>query len=67
MIFMELEMSEEKYTWTNNLKSLDELYWFNRAHETWLLKGDNNTEFLHRTANGSMRRNTRSSLSDGIL
>jgi hypothetical protein len=23
----------------------EELYWFKRTHETWLLKGDNNTIF----------------------
>jgi hypothetical protein len=30
----------------------EELYWYKRSHATWLLKGDNNTEYFHRTANG---------------
>lgn len=31
-----------------NLKSLEqeEQYWFERSHETWLLKGDQNTKFF---------------------
>jgi hypothetical protein len=30
----------------------EELIWFKRSHETWLLKGDNNTKYFHRIANG---------------
>jgi hypothetical protein len=30
----------------------EELYWYKRSHATWLLKGDNNTEYFHRIANG---------------
>jgi hypothetical protein len=43
----------------------DELYWYKRSHATWLHDGDNNTEFFHRMANGSKRRNTIISFSDG--
>jgi hypothetical protein len=38
------------------LKMLEELYWFKRCYENWLLKGDNNTEFFHRVANGRRRK-----------
>jgi hypothetical protein len=40
------------------IKILDneELYWYKRCHENWLLKGDNNTEFFHRVANGRKRK-----------
>jgi hypothetical protein len=38
----------------------NELYWFSRYSENWLLKQDNNTEFFHRvanhTANGKKRK-----------
>jgi hypothetical protein len=34
----------------------EELHWFKRSHETWLLKGDNNTEFFHRVANEPYNR-----------
>lgn len=43
----------------------EELYWFKRSHEKWLLEGDNNTEFFHRVANRRKRRNTIISLEDG--
>jgi len=43
----------------------DELYWFKRSHEKWLLEGDNNTEYFHRVANGRKRRNTIITLMDG--
>jgi len=35
------------------------------THETWLLKGDNNTTYFHRCANGRRRKNTTLSLEDG--
>jgi hypothetical protein len=49
------------------LKILDEeeLYWFKRCHETWLLKVDNNTDFFHRMINGRKRKQTIFSLQDG--
>jgi len=34
-----------------------ELYWCKRAQSTWLLKGDNNSDFFHRVANGR-KKNT---------
>jgi hypothetical protein len=39
---------------TELLQILDEeeLYWFKRCQENWLLKGDNNTDFFHHAANG---------------
>ena len=53
-----------------NLKSLEqeELYWFERSHETWLLQGDNNTAYFHKCANGRKRKNQILNLeNDGIL
>lgn len=43
-----------------NLKLLEqeEMYWYQRSHETWLLKGDNNTDYFHKCANGQKRKNT---------
>ena len=43
----------------------EELYWLRRSHQNWLLKGDNNTDFFHRVANGRKRKNTIISLLDG--
>lgn len=42
-----------------NFKSLDqeEVYWYERSHETWLLQGYNNTAFFHRCANRRKRKN----------
>lgn len=47
-----------------NYKLLDqeEIYWYERSHETWLLKGDNNTTYFHRCANGRKRKKTLLSL-----
>lgn len=39
-----------------NILEDEELYWFKRSHETWLLKSDNNTKFFHRIANGQKRK-----------
>jgi hypothetical protein len=49
------------------MKILDEeeMYWYKRSHENWLLKGDNNTSFFHRIANGKKRKQTIYSLQDG--
>jgi hypothetical protein len=50
----------DRKTWllVENLKSLEqeELYWYERSHETWLLKGDNNTSYFHKCANGRKRK-----------
>jgi hypothetical protein len=43
----------------------EELYWYKRSHETWLLNGDLNTEYFHRVANGRKRKQTIYSLKDG--
>jgi hypothetical protein len=43
----------------------EEIHWFKRNHETWLLKGDNNTNFFHRVANGKKRKQIPFSLMDG--
>ena len=42
-----------------------ELFWLQQSHETWLLKGDQNTTFFHRVANGKKRKNTIHSFTDG--
>jgi hypothetical protein len=34
------------------IMDVEELHWFKRSHETWLLRGDNNTKFFHRVASG---------------
>lgn len=36
----------------------EELYRNERSNNNWLLKGDGNTEFFHRVANGKKRKNT---------
>jgi hypothetical protein len=45
---------------TENLNLLlqEETYWYNRSHETWLHKGDNNTSFFHKCANGEEEKTT---------
>jgi hypothetical protein len=46
---------------STNLMSIaeeEELYWLKRSHENWLYKGDLNTDFFHRVANGRKRKNT---------
>jgi hypothetical protein len=35
----------------------EEIYWHKRSNQNWLLKGDNNTEYFHRVANGKKRKN----------
>ena len=36
----------------------EESYWHKRANSMWLLKGDSNTAFFYRVANGKKRKNT---------
>jgi hypothetical protein len=43
----------------------EELYWYKRSHETLLLKGDSNTEYFHRIANGKKRKQSIFSMKDG--
>lgn len=51
---------------SEDLKLLEgeELYWYNRSHENWLLHGDLNTKYFHRVASGRKRKNTILSLDD---
>jgi mannosylglycoprotein endo-beta-mannosidase len=39
-----------------NLLDQEEAYWHKRCHEQWLLKGDNNTKYFHKIANGRKRK-----------
>jgi hypothetical protein len=34
----------------------EELYWRKRSNENWLLKGDKNTDYFHKNANGKKRK-----------
>jgi len=34
----------------------EEIYWHKRSKSTWLLKGDSNTSFFHRMANGKEKK-----------
>ena len=36
----------------------EEEYWHKRSNLNWLLKGDNNTDYFHKIANGKKRKNT---------
>jgi mannosylglycoprotein endo-beta-mannosidase len=46
----------------------EEAYWLNRCPEQWLLKGDNNTSYFHKIANGRKRKNTVLSFEkDGLI
>jgi hypothetical protein len=47
-----MELRVELY----NILDEEELVWFKRSHEAWLLKRGNNTEYFHRIANGRMRK-----------
>jgi hypothetical protein len=43
------------------------MYWYQRSHQTWLLKGDLSTDYFHKCANSQKRKNTIISLEkDGI-
>lgn len=33
------------------------MYWYNRCHENWLLRGDLNTSNFHKVASGRRRKN----------
>jgi hypothetical protein len=52
----------QRKTWiiSENMRLLEqeELYWYNRSHDTWLLHGDLNTKYFHRVASGRKRKNT---------
>ena len=36
----------------------EEIYWLQQSHERWLLRGDCNTYYFHKIANGRRRKNT---------
>jgi hypothetical protein len=48
-----------------NLFAEEELQWIQKAHEKWLLWGDQNTSYFHRICNGRKRKNTVILLKDG--
>jgi hypothetical protein len=58
----------DRKTWLicENLKSLEqeESYWYERCHETWLLKGDANTSYFINVLMGEKRKNNILSLED---
>jgi mannosylglycoprotein endo-beta-mannosidase len=53
------QLARKVYLIKEYLQLLDqeETYWVNRCHENWLLKGDNNTSYFHKIANGRKRKN----------
>jgi 4-hydroxyphenylpyruvate dioxygenase-like putative hemolysin len=58
---LNLEQSRKRCWLKDDLLKMlkeEELYWCRRSHETWLLKGDNNTKFFHRNANEKKRKQT---------
>jgi hypothetical protein len=58
---LNLEQSKKRIDLTAELYQIleeEELVWYKRSHETWLLKGDLNTEYFHRVANGRKRKQT---------
>jgi hypothetical protein len=55
------EENRKRYSLLTELHQLldeEELFWYRRCHETWLLKRDNNTEFFHICANGRRGKQT---------
>uniref|UniRef100_A0A453J5C2 Reverse transcriptase domain-containing protein n=1 Tax=Aegilops tauschii subsp. strangulata TaxID=200361 RepID=A0A453J5C2_AEGTS len=77
----ELELLEEQYdlcgeVYTRKLNILVELNsiyleeescWHQKSTERWLLKGDNNTDFFHKVANGRRGKNMMRSLECGSV
>ena len=51
----------------NNMYVEEDLYWHQFSNERWLLKGDNNTNFFHKVANGRRRKNSMISLEYGAI
>lgn len=53
-------LSRKMFIQTEMLKILEEkeLYWHKRSNSECILRGDNNTSFCHRVANGKKRKNT---------
>lgn len=48
----------EIMTLLHNLYADEEMYWFQRSHQKWLLEGDSNSKYFHKIANGRKRKNT---------
>lgn len=48
------QIERKMHLLAENLSQLqqEESYWYNRSHETWLLKGDNSRSYFHKCANG---------------
>jgi mannosylglycoprotein endo-beta-mannosidase len=51
-------LSEKSLIQTEMLRLTEEEenYWHKRSNNMWLLKGDNNTAFFHRIANGKKKK-----------
>lgn len=51
-------LERKTFIQTEILKILEEeeLYWHKRSSSDWILKGDNNTNFFHRMANGKNKK-----------
>ena len=52
------QIMRKQWVICENLELLEqeEVCWLQRSHETWLLKGDQNTEYFHKCANGRKRK-----------
>jgi hypothetical protein len=50
-----------------NLYAEEELMWYQKSHEKWILEGDLNTSYFRRVANGRKRKNTMFSLKDNYV
>lgn len=40
----------------DELYAEEEMHWIQKTHENWILKGDQNTAYFHRIANGKKRK-----------
>ncbi|KAG2615883.1 hypothetical protein PVAP13_3NG045571 [Panicum virgatum] len=58
-----LQRKTDIQTVLSKMLAEEEQFWHKRANSKCLLKGDNNTEFFHRIANGKKRKNKIFSLS----
>ena len=56
--FLSLEQMRRKTQLIHSLMKIneEELYWFKRSHEKWLLEGDNNTECQTRSSGTAYKR-----------
>jgi hypothetical protein len=65
-----IQLDRKVWLLCENLKSLEqeELYWYERSHEKWLLQGDSNTSYFHKCANGRKIKNQIFSLeNEGVV